>query len=123
MLTSLRTGVLDFTINSQGATGGIVPEINALGLPFLFSNADAAYKVLNGTAGQQLAKALEAKGLITLDWWDNGIRHIRNSKRPIHVPDDLHGLKIRTPADAMTIDRSEEHTSELQSQMRITNAT
>jgi tripartite ATP-independent transporter DctP family solute receptor len=104
MLTSLRTGVLDFTINSQGATGGIVPEINALGLPFMFADADAAYKVLSGTAGRQLAKALESKGLVVLDWWDNGIRHISNSKRPIHVPADLQGLKIRTPADAMTID-------------------
>src|SRR3546814_14783590 len=51
-----------------------------------------------------MAKELEAKCLITLDLWNNCIRHISNSKRPIHVPDDLHGLKIRTPADAMTID-------------------
>jgi len=104
MLTSLRTGVLDFTINSQGATGGIVPEINALGLPFLFGDADHAYQVLGGGIGTELAARMRDKGLILLDWWDNGIRHISNSKRPITLPGDLSGLKIRTPADAMTID-------------------
>ncbi|MFV0283262.1 MAG: TRAP transporter substrate-binding protein [Castellaniella sp.] len=104
MLTSLRTGVLDFTINSQGATGGIVPEINALGLPFLFQDADHAYKVLQTEIGANLAGRMKNKGLVLLDWWDNGVRHISNSKRPIQAPGDLSGLKIRTPADSMTID-------------------
>jgi tripartite ATP-independent transporter DctP family solute receptor len=39
-----------------------------------------------------------------LGWWDNGIRHITNSKKPINKPEDLQGLTIRTPADPMTID-------------------
>jgi len=104
MLTSLRTGVLDFTINSQGATGGIVPEINALGLPFLFEDAGRAYAVLQGDIGEDLKKRMADKGLVALDWWDNGIRHISNSKHPIAKPADLAGMKIRTPADAMTVD-------------------
>lgn len=104
MLTSLRTGTLDFSINSQGAASGLVPEVAALGLPFLFSDSGAALKVLNGPVGQELASKFDAVGMIPLDWWDNGIRHITNSKRPINEPEDLKGLKIRTPADPMTID-------------------
>lgn len=104
MLTSLRTGVLDFTINSQGATGGIVPEINALGLPFLFNDTATAYALLQGEIGDNLKRRMADKGLIALDWWDNGIRHISNSKKPIEKPSDLAGMKIRTPADAMTVD-------------------
>lgn len=104
MLTSLRTGVLDFTINSQGATGGIVPEINALGLPFMFEDASQAYALLQGDIGDDLKKRMAEKGLVLLDWWDNGIRHISNSKQPITKPSDLSGMKIRTPADAMTVD-------------------
>ena len=42
--------------------------------------------------------------MVPLDWWDNGIRHITNSKRSINAPADLKGLKIRTPADPMTVD-------------------
>lgn len=49
-------------------------------------------------------RGMEALGLISLGWWDNGIRRISNSKRPINRPEDLRGLKIRTPADPATID-------------------
>ncbi len=104
MLTSLRTGALDLTANSQGPAAGLVPEIAALGLPFLFADNVAAIKVLNGPIGEELSKKLAAVGMLPLDWWDNGIRHITNSKRPISLPADLKGLKIRTPADPMTVD-------------------
>jgi TRAP-type transport system periplasmic protein len=104
MLTSLRTGALDLTANSQGAASGLVPELAAIGLPFLFSNTEAAMKVLSGPVGEELTKKFAGVGMIPLDWWDNGIRHTTNSKRPINAPADLKGLKIRTPADAMTVD-------------------
>jgi TRAP-type transport system periplasmic protein len=104
MLTGLRTGTLDMSANSQGPASGIVPELAALGLPFLFPNAAAAYKVMDGAIGEELSKRFEGVGLVTLGWWDNGIRHITNSKRPINRPDDLRGLKIRTPADPSTIE-------------------
>jgi tripartite ATP-independent transporter DctP family solute receptor len=29
--------------------------------------------------------------------WENGYRHITNSKRPINTPDDLKGIKLRVP--------------------------
>jgi len=85
MLTSLRIGALDMTANSQGPAAGLVPEVAALGLPFLFSDADAAYKVLNGPVGERLNKRFSEVGIVVLDWWDNGIRHITNSKRPMTV--------------------------------------
>ena len=49
MLTSLRTGALDLTANSQGATSSLVPEFAVLGLPFLFADADHAFKVVDGS--------------------------------------------------------------------------
>jgi TRAP-type transport system periplasmic protein len=104
MLTSLRTGVLDLTANSQGAASGLVPELSVLGLPFLFPGAEAAVKLLGGSVGEGLAKKFEAVNIIPLDWWDNGIRHTTNSKRTVTKPGDLAGLKIRTPADPMTVD-------------------
>ena len=104
ILTSLRTGSVDFSANSQGAISSVVPEYAAFGMPFLFPNLPAAWKVLDGPVGQELAKASEAKGLLVLGYWDNGIRHISNSKRPINTPADLKGIKIRTPPDPTTID-------------------
>jgi TRAP-type transport system periplasmic protein len=104
MLTSLRTGALDLTANSQGAASGLVPELSALGLPFLFDDAEAAFQVLQGPVGEELAAKFADLGIITLDWWDNGIRHITTKETPVTEPGDLEGLKIRTPADPVTID-------------------
>ena len=59
---------------------------------------------MDGTIGEELARSFDGVGLVVLGWWDNGIRQITNSKHPINRPEDLHGLKIRTPADPATID-------------------
>ncbi len=104
MLTSLRTGALDFTANSQGATSALVPELSALGLPFLFETTEKAMSVLSGTVGSELDKRFQAIGIMPLDWWDNGVRHLTNSKRKVMTPAEVAGLKVRTPADPMTID-------------------
>ena len=104
MLTALRTGTLDMSVNSQGASSAVLPELAALGLPFLFATPAAAYKVADGATGEELAKRLEGVGLIALGFWDNGIRHTTNSKRAITQPEDLKDFNIRTPADPMTID-------------------
>ncbi len=104
MLTALRSGSLDMSANSQGATATIVPEYAAFGMPFLFSDPAAAFKLLDGPLGKELAEKSAAKNLIVLGYWDNGIRHVSNSKRPVLTPADMKGLKIRTPPDAVTID-------------------
>jgi len=104
MLTSVRTGTLGISANSQGATSTIVPELAALGLPFLFTRSADGVKLLSGKIGDLLRPKFDAVGLVPIGWWDNGIRHITNSKRSIIVPDDLKGLKFRTPPDPATID-------------------
>jgi tripartite ATP-independent transporter DctP family solute receptor len=104
LLTSLRTGAVSMTVNSQGSTSALIPELAALGLPFLFADSAAAFKVLEGPIGEELAQRFAKVQMVPLGWWDNGIRHITNSKRPIVKPADLKGIKIRTPPDPMTID-------------------
>ena len=39
-----------------------------------------------------------------LGYWDNGIRHMTNSKRPIAKVEDTKGLKMRTPPDTVLVD-------------------
>jgi tripartite ATP-independent transporter DctP family solute receptor len=104
MISALRTGTLDMSINSQGPLSSVLPELAALGLPFLFSSLPEAWKVLDGAVGQDLAKRLEPKNMILLGWMDNGIRQTTNNKRPVNVPADLQGMKLRTPADPATVD-------------------
>ena len=104
MVTALRTGALDMSANSQGAVANVVPEYAAFGMPFLFSSQAHAWKVMDGPAGKELADKSAEKGLVVLGYWDNGIRHMSNSKRALLKPEDLKGLKMRTPPDAVTVD-------------------
>lgn len=104
MVTALRTGALDMTANSQGAVSATVPEYAAYGMPFLFSSAAQAFKLLDGPLGKELADKTAAKGMIVLGYWDNGIRQITNSKRPITKVEDVKGLKLRVPPDATLVD-------------------
>ena len=104
MVTALRTGALDISANSQGAVANAVPEYAAFGMPFLFSNLDQVWKMLDGPLGKELADKTAEKGMVVLGYWDNGIRHMSNSKRALSKPEDLKGLKMRTPPDAVTVD-------------------
>jgi TRAP-type transport system periplasmic protein len=104
MVTALRTGALDFSANSQGAVANVVPEYAAFGMPFMFSSPAAAFKLLDGPLGKELAEKSAAKGLVLLGTWDNGIRQMTNSKRPITKVEDVKGLKMRVPPDATLVD-------------------
>jgi tripartite ATP-independent transporter DctP family solute receptor len=104
MVTALRTGALDISANSQGAVANAVPEYAAFGMPFMFTSSAAAFKMLDGPLGKELADKSAAKGLIVLGYWDNGIRHMTNSKRPISKVEDMKGLKMRTPPDTVLVD-------------------
>jgi tripartite ATP-independent transporter DctP family solute receptor len=104
MVTALRTGALDISANSQGALANAVPEYAAFGMPFLFSSLPQAWKVLDGPLGKELAERSAEKGMVVLGYWDNGIRHMSNSRKPLLKPEDLKGLKMRTPPDAVTVD-------------------
>jgi len=104
MVTALRTGALDMSANSQGAVANAVPEYGAFGMPFLFASPAQAFKVLDGPVGKELADRSAEKGMVVLGFWDNGIRHMTNSKHPITKVDDLKGLKMRTPPDAVLVE-------------------
>jgi tripartite ATP-independent transporter DctP family solute receptor len=104
MLTALRTGALDMSANSQGAVSAAVPEYAAYGMPFLFSTPAQAFQLLDGPLGKELAEKTAAKGMVVLGYWDNGIRHMSNAKRPITKVEDMKGLKMRTPPDAVLVD-------------------
>jgi len=104
MVTALRTGALDMSANSQGAVANAVPEYAAFGMPFAFSSAAAAFKLLDGALGKELADRSAEKGLVLLGTWDNGIRQMTNGKRPITRVEDMKGLKMRVPPDATLVD-------------------
>lgn len=68
-------------------------------LPFAFRDYQHAWRVLDGPFAQWVAPRLDKIGLVWLANWEWGFRNLTNSKRPIMTPDDVKGLKIRTPGE------------------------
>jgi tripartite ATP-independent transporter DctP family solute receptor len=93
---ALQLGTLDLTICSTAPVVGFTKSFMAFDLPFIFADRDEAYKVLDGPIGQKALAEVEKNSIIGLTFFENGFRHITNSKRPIAKPEDLKGLKIRT---------------------------
>ena len=103
MIEMVKMGNLDAMMLPSGQQADFCPKFKALSLPFLFSDYEHVYKVLDGEIGQELLEGLEENNLIQLAYWENGLRQFTNSKRPIEKPEDLAGLKFRTPEDQMTM--------------------
>ncbi len=91
----VRAGTLGMTWVGAAFMSRIAPEIEAVSLPFVFSNREAAYRVIDGPVGKAIEQKLQDKGFVVLGWMELGMRNITNSKGPIKTVDDLKGMKIR----------------------------
>lgn len=97
MLEGINLGTIEMANTSEGAVAGFYPDILATAVPYAFKNRRIAWEVLDGPYGQELRKdILETTGMRVLTFSDNGFRNFTNDVRPIHTPEDLEGLKIRT---------------------------
>lgn len=96
LVEQTQLGALEMVISSSEFVS-VVPEFGVFDLPFAFKDRTEVKKAVEGALGKELSALAEKKGLVILGYWENGFRQITNNKRPIRVPDDLKGLKIRTP--------------------------
>jgi TRAP-type transport system periplasmic protein len=97
MLKGLQLGTIDLAFITGAPLPNIVPDVGVFNIPFLFRDAAHARAVLDGPIGQSYLQKFRPKDLVPLAWGENGMRHITNAKRPVTVPDDLKGLKLRLP--------------------------
>lgn len=93
---AVQMGAQELTLTSTGPIPNFVPEVRILDVLFLFRDYDHVRSVLDGPVGQEMLQRFEPKGFKALAWGDNGFRHVTNSRRPVHSPQDLQGLKVRT---------------------------
>ncbi|THB62999.1 MAG: TRAP transporter substrate-binding protein [Desulfovibrio sp.] len=92
-------GVIDMSLPTQGQLAKYSQRFGCVMLPFAFEGYDHAYSVLDGPFMAWAGEELEAAGLIFLSNWEWGFRNLTNSVRPINTPEDVEGLKIRTPPE------------------------
>jgi tripartite ATP-independent transporter DctP family solute receptor len=101
---ALRAGTQEMVCTSSSPLVGIVKELGAFDLPFLFANEKEADAVLDGPAGAYFNKKLEDAGVVNLAYWENGFRNLTNSKRPVAKAEDFDGVKVRVMQNNIFLD-------------------
>lgn len=91
-----RLGTIDMTsVAADGALPSWVPELQALGLPYVIRDRAHAYAILDGPIGKEFEEKLAAQDLVVLAWWELGFRNMTTKNKPINSAADVKGLKIR----------------------------
>jgi tripartite ATP-independent transporter DctP family solute receptor len=95
LIEGTKIGTIQMSLVSA-AISGFYKEAQVLDIPYLFSNAPVAWKVMDGWFGKEMAEdCLKKTGMRVLAYGETGFRNFTNSRLPIKSPADMKGLKIR----------------------------
>jgi tripartite ATP-independent transporter DctP family solute receptor len=97
ILEQVLQGVIDMTLSGQDQIAKHVKLFDTVAIPFSVDGYEHMDRVLDGPFKEWAAPEMQKVGAVMLSSWEWGFRQITNSKRPILTPDDVKGLKIRTP--------------------------
>ncbi len=96
LLQKLKLGTVDFSLPST-VMSSVADEFGLFEMPYLVKDRAHMARIEKEIFWDRIAPAARAKGYEILAVWENGFRHITNNVRPITVPEDLEGIKLRTP--------------------------
>ncbi|WP_418603582.1 TRAP transporter substrate-binding protein [Hwangdonia sp.] len=94
-LELLQIGSLGMTKVSAAVMENFSPNMQVFGLPFLFRNREHRFNVLDGAIGKELLDGGQKYWLKGLGYYDAGSRSFYTKEKPVELPSDLEGLKIR----------------------------
>ncbi|MFO1154103.1 MAG: TRAP transporter substrate-binding protein [Rhodospirillales bacterium] len=94
-LESLQLGSVQMLAPSLAKFGPLgAKEFEAFDLPCLFPDYAGLHRITDGEIGAELLKKLESRGIIGLDYWDNGFK-VFSANTPLKAVADFKGLKMR----------------------------
>ncbi|WP_118138237.1 TRAP transporter substrate-binding protein [Oceanicella sp. SM1341] len=96
-------GAIDMNLPTQGGLDKYEKAFGTVMTPFAFADYDQAHAVLDGPFFDWVAPKLEDQGLVMLSSWEYGFRNITNSQHAINTPEDVKGLKLRTPPELQIV--------------------
>lgn len=100
----LAAGSLDMLVLSGSLYANFVPEFNVISIPYMFDDFDQLVGFVNGDVGAQLKGGISDIGIEPLAMWTRSFRQITNSKKPITQPEDLKGVILRVPNNALWVE-------------------
>ncbi len=99
LITSLAedNGSVDIVITDASNFAKYEPKMGISALPFQFGDFDEAWAFMDSNVEASVEKELLDNNMRVLAHYCNGFRCVTNNVRPITSPEDITGLKIRTP--------------------------
>lgn len=98
MLSQIRSGALELATFPSTVLSTVIPAAAITGVGFAFTGYDQVWTAMDGALGNIIRRSIERINLYCFNAaWDNGIRQITSSTRPIQKPEDLKSFKIRVP--------------------------
>jgi tripartite ATP-independent transporter DctP family solute receptor len=98
----LRSGGIEFFTLSGLILSTLVPVASINGIGFAFKDYDTVWKTMDGKLGALVRAEIAKRGIHALDrMWDNGFRQTTTSTKPIVLPADFKGLKMRVPVSPL----------------------
>ncbi len=105
MLTQLRAGALQMMTLDGGILSAIVPTAAIQSVGFAFADSAHAFAAFDGDLGAAVRTDIESQGIHCFEnIWENGMRQITSSTRPVRALADLGNFRIRTPAAKISLD-------------------
>jgi len=96
LLQKLKLGQITFSLPSS-VMSSVADEFGVFEMPYIVQSRDHM-KAIQAELGESVFNAAaEENGYKILSFFENGFRHITNNTRPVNVPADLEGIKLRTP--------------------------
>jgi len=95
VLKALRLNSVQMAAPSFSKFGKIVPQLALFDLPFIFKDIDHLHRVQDSEVGTKLKSMVTAKGIVALNFWDNGFKQLSSNKKPLLNPEDAKGQKFR----------------------------
>ena len=100
VIEQMQYGGIDFARVSLSQLAEYLPALSVLLLPFLYTDAPQMWRVLDGEIGDEFLSGLGAMDLVSLSWFDAGVRSFYTREK-VETLADLAGLTLRVQESDM----------------------
>ena len=103
-IKQLSAGSLQMLILASSVYASFEPGYNVISVPYMFDDQQQLLDYLNSDTGKELMNRVSDMGITTVGSWTRSFRKITNSKNPVSKPEDLKGMVLRVPNNALYVE-------------------
>ncbi len=107
VLEAMLNGDVQLAAPSLSKLEKFTKKFRIFDLPFLFKDVDAVDRFQKSEGGEKLKSAMKRRGLLGLEFWHNGMKHL-SANKPLVKPGDARDLKFRVMASDVLVAQFEQ---------------